>query len=101
MVDIFTQRRNVLVEGIRSIPMVKCNVPEATFYLMMDISATGMHSEEFAVALLQNQHVAVVPGITYGKSCDKYVRIAFTLDEDKIKEGVRRIAAFISHLQSL
>lgn len=101
MVTIFTQRRDVLVKGIRSIPVVKCNAPEATFYLMMDISATGMHSEEFAIALLQNQHVAVVPGITYGKSCDKYVRIAFTLDEDKIREGVRRIATFISHLQSL
>jgi aminotransferase len=70
--------------------------PQATFYLMVDISATGMFSEEFAISLLQEAHVAVVPGITYGNSCDKYVRIAFTLDEVKIQEGVRRIAKYMN-----
>ena len=44
--------------------------------------------------------MAVVPGVTYGKSCDKYVRIAFTLNEDKIEEGVRRIGEFVKGLKS-
>ena len=73
-------------------------MPEATFYLMLDISQTGMTSEQFALALLQEAHVAVVPGITYGQSCDKYVRIAFTIDEEKIKEGIRRIRNFVESL---
>lgn len=100
MVNIFTRRRNLLVDGISKAPLLRCKAPEATFYLMVDISATGMHSEEFAIALLQAQHVAVVPGIAYGKSCDKYVRIAFTIEEDKIREGVRRITEFMKTFEA-
>lgn len=98
MVNIFTERRNILVEGINKISKLSCDVPEATFYLMVDISKTKMKSEEFAIALLKAVHIAVVPGITYGKNCDNYVRIAFTLGIDKIQEGIRRIQNFIDQL---
>lgn len=98
MVKIFTSRRNTLVQGIQTLPLLRCTAPQATFYLMVDISATGYTSYDFAVALLKAQQVAVVPGVAYGKSCDKYIRIAFTLEEDKIKEGVRRIGEFIKSL---
>ena len=98
MVSTFLMRRNILVEGIKSIPLLDCNVPEATFYLMLDISKTGMKSESFAIELLKAVHVAVVPGIAYGQSCDNYVRLAFTIDEEQIKEGVERIRKFIKSL---
>lgn len=98
MVSTFTSRRNVLVDGIKSIPGLSCTIPQATFYLMVDISKTGMTSEQFAIDLLQNAHVAVVPGIAYGISCDKYVRIAFTLSEEKIKIGVERIRKYMQKI---
>lgn len=98
MVETFRRRRDMLVRGIQDIPGLSCNEPEATFYLMVDISQTGMRSEEFSLKLLQAAHVAVVPGVAYGNSCDKYVRIAFTLDEDKIAEGIRRISNFMQEL---
>ena len=98
MVETFRHRRDLLVKGIQSIPGLTCNAPEATFYLMVDISKTGMTSEQFALELLKAVHVALVPGITYGNSCDKYVRIAFTIEEDKIEEGIRRIRQFMTSL---
>lgn len=98
MVDIFTERRNVLYNGLKALPKIKCMLPEATFYMMVDISATGMSSLDFALALLKNARVAVVPGIAYGKSCDKYVRIAFTLDKSRIDEGAKRIESFVETL---
>lgn len=98
MVDIFRSRQNVLTEGIKSIERLSCVAPDATFYLMVNISKTGMRSEEFAFELLKKEHVALVPGITYGKCCDNYVRIAFTVEEDVIKEGVRRIKRFVERL---
>lgn len=98
MVDIFTERRNVLYNGLKALPKIKCMLPEATFYMMVDISATGMSSLDFALALLKNARVAVVPGIAYGKSCDKYVRIAFTLDKSRIDEGAKRIKSFVETL---
>lgn len=98
MVHIFTERRNELVSGIQQIPLLRTSAPEATFYLMVDISATGYKSEEFCIELLKAQQVACVPGKTYGASCDNYIRMAFTLDTGKIREGVRRIKTFIDSL---
>ena len=66
---------------------------------MVDISETGMRSEEFAIKLLEEEQVALVPGITYGQSCDYFVRIAFTLDEGKIHEGIKRISSFVNKLE--
>ena len=98
MVEVFRRRRNLLTEGIRSVAGLSCTPPEATFYLMVDIGSTGMSSEEFAFELLKKEHVALVPGITYGRCCDRYVRIAFTVEEDVILEGVRRIRNFVESL---
>lgn len=100
MADVFKRRRDTLVEEFSKIPIVKCIPPQATFYAMIDISKTNMRSEEFAYALLDAVHVAVVPGITYGRICDNYIRIAFTLDEEKIRVGVQRIGKFIESLRT-
>lgn len=98
MVRIFTERKECIVEGINSIDGLTCIEPDATFYLMVNISSTGMKSVDFAIALLKSQHVAVVPGVTYGKSCDDYIRIAFTHELDYLREGVNRIKTFIQSL---
>lgn len=98
MVAVFKRRRDILTAGINLIDKLSCTSPDATFYLMVDISATGMSSSEFAFKLLEHQHVALVPGVTYGKCCDKYVRIAFTIEENLIQEGLRRIKHFVDSL---
>ena len=91
-------RRNVLVEGINSIDKLSCKYPKGTFYAMVNIQKTGLKSEEFAYELLQSVQVAVVPGITYGEASEGYVRIAYTMHEDKIKEGLQRIKQFVDSL---
>lgn len=98
MVRIFAERRNILYQGLSQASKLKCRLPEATFYMMVDISETGMSSIDFCYSLLREVHVAVVPGITYGQSCDKFIRIAFTIDSGKIKEGVGRIVKFVDAL---
>ena len=98
MVEIFSNRRNVLFDELSKSTKLVCKAPEATFYMMVDISKTGMKSVDFCYALLRAAHVAVVPGVTYGKSCDDYIRIAFTLDTSLIREGARRIVAFVDSL---
>lgn len=100
MTTIFKKRRDALAEEFEKISGVICTAPPATFYAMVDICKTGMGSEEFAYGLLQSQHVAVVPGKTYGRLCDKYVRMAFTLDEKKIREGIRRFGKYIEEIMS-
>ena len=98
MVEIFTERRDVLYEGLSKSNKLKCEAPQATFYMMVDISGTGMKSVDFCYALLRSAHVAVVPGITYGQSCDNYIRLAFTIEIPQIVEGVKRIRDFVDSL---
>ena len=98
MVNIFTERRNVLFEGLSKIEKFSVKAPEATFYMMVDISKTAMDSIDFCYAMLRGAHVAAVPGVSYGQCCSHYIRIAFTLDVEKIKEGVRRITEFVNSL---
>ena len=91
----FKNRRDVFIEGINKIDKLSCRTPQGTFYAFVNIKKTGLSSVDFAYQLLEKKHVAVVPGITYGDCCEGYVRIAFTVDEDKIREGVKRIKEFI------
>ena len=98
MVGIFTERRNALFGGLSEIDKISVKAPEATFYMMVDISKTGMDSIDFCYALLRSVHVAAVPGVTYGQCCNHYIRMAFTLDIEKIKEGISRIKKFIETL---
>ena len=98
MVDVFTERRDLLYEGLKDLPRIKCQLPQATFYMMVDVSETGMDSIEFAYTLLEKAHVAVVPGIAYGECCKNFIRIAFTIDKERILEGTRRIAEFVRSL---
>ena len=91
----FKNRRDVFIDGINKIDKLSCRAPQGTFYAFVNIKKTGLSSVDFAYQLLEKKHVAVVPGITYGDCCEGYVRIAFTVDEDKIREGVKRIKEFI------
>ena len=94
----YEKRKNVLVEEIKKINKLSMREPEATFYAMINIKKTGLKSEEFAYKLLEKEHVAVVPGITYGECCEGFIRVAFTIDENKIREGIARINNFVESL---
>lgn len=98
MASVFSHRRDVLSAEMSKSRVLRAVVPDATFYMMVDIRRTGMKSVDFAYALLRNAHVAVVPGIAYGDICNDYVRIAFTLEEEKIVEGIRRMVKFTDAL---
>lgn len=96
--DVFSKRRDLMMSLLDQQSILHYIKPQATFYMMIDISKTGMKSEEFAYRLLEKVHVAVVPGKTYGEMCDDYVRLAFTMDEDTIVKGIRKIIDFVHSL---
>lgn len=92
---VFRKRRDVFMEEINKISKLSIQKCNATFYSFIDVSETGMDGERFAYELLEKEHVAVIPGIAFGKGYENYVRIAFTLDEEKIRIGINRLAEFI------
>lgn len=95
--DIFQKRREVLTRELSKIEELQFQAPQGTFYAFIDISKTGMSSKFFCFDLLEKQHVAVIPGVAFGETFDNYIRLAFTLNEDKIIEGISRIHEYIIH----
>ena len=91
MNSIYVARRDVLVDGLLSAGF-RVMKPSGTFYLWVK-TPDGLTSTEFASMLLEKAHVVVTPGEGYGRSGAGYVRMALTVDEDRLREVVRRISA--------
>ena len=89
--DASQRRRDIVVNMLRKYRAAAL-IPEGAFYALVDIHTTGRGSLEFARDLLVERNTAVVPGITFGPSCDRYVRIAFTIADDELREGLRGCA---------
>jgi aspartate/methionine/tyrosine aminotransferase len=90
----FRRRRDMVVEvlGARGLLPV---VPAGAFYALVDISRSGEGSLDFCKRLLTEKAVATVPGITFGPRSDRYVRIAFTINDADLRVGLERLAAHL------
>lgn len=95
ILDTFQRRKDVLFAELSKCPNITLKKPDATFYAFVDISQTRLTSETFAYELLKEEAVAVVPGKAYGNEYDGFIRIAFTVDEEILKEAVIRIKRFL------
>jgi aminotransferase len=77
--------------GIEALP------GSAAFYLFASIGRSGLTSTEFATRLLRDSGVCVVPGIAYGDSCDRHIRISVgTESEDRVARGIAAIGQLIA-----
>ncbi|HOO56699.1 MAG TPA: LL-diaminopimelate aminotransferase [bacterium] len=90
IVDTFRQRRDVMVEGLRSIGW-DVPSPKATFYLWLPVPE-GYSSMDFCSRLLEEAGVSVTPGVGFGAEGEGYFRIAYTRKIERLKEAVDRIS---------
>ena len=89
----FAERRQAMFDAINAIPGLSCAKPEGAFYVLPSIAKTGMTSLEFCDALLEEQQVALIPGIAFG--ADDYIRLSYATDMDTIKRGMERLDTFV------
>ncbi len=71
---------------------------DGAMYLMADIRATGLSGEEFALRLLDEEHIAVMPGESFGHAAAGHVRIAMTIDDARFLDAVERLIEFANTL---
>lgn len=98
MLKEYASRRKLLtdiVSGIEGLKTISC---EGSFYMFMDISSTGLSSEDFAMGMLARNRLAVIPGDAFGPTGSGFVRMAYTVGSDSLIEGGNRLKAFISSL---
>ncbi|MBW4513504.1 MAG: pyridoxal phosphate-dependent aminotransferase [Scytonematopsis contorta HA4267-MV1] len=89
----FAKRREVMYERLNAIPGLSCPKPDGAFYLLPDISKTGLKSLEFCDAFLQEHQVAVIPGIAFGS--DNTIRLSYATDMATIEKGMDRLEKFV------
>ena len=94
MLDKYDARRRFVVNAFRSMGL-DCFEPEGAFYLFPCIKSTGMTSDEFCEKLLQEKHVATVPGTAFGECGEGYVRVSYAYSVSHLKIALKRIAAFL------
>ncbi len=92
MVEEYRKRMFYAAERINQIPKLSvCSPPKGSFYLFMNIKETGLTSEEACELILKEAHVLMLPGNAFGKCGEGYVRIACTVNVDRLKEAFDRI----------
>lgn len=92
MVAEFKRRREVIVEGLNKIKGFTCKKPKGAFYAFPNITGTGMDSRKLGDHLLYNSGVAVLPGTSFGKFGEGYLRLSFANSVENIKKALDRIA---------
>ena len=91
MMEEFTLRRKLIVDGLRSLKGVECNIPGGTFFAFPNIKGTGMNSEEFTKKCLQEAEVAIIPGTAFGKFATDHVRFNFATSRENISKAIEKI----------
>jgi aminotransferase len=94
MVADYDRRRRLLVDGFNAIGL-RCFEPLGAFYAFPQITSTGLTSDEFSEALLQEESVAVVPGTAFGEAGEGHVRCCYATSEAELREALVRIERFV------
>ena len=96
--DVFATRRKMLLEGLHTIPGLKCNNPTGAFYVFVDIRSFGMSSYEFCNRLLDEAKVVWIPGSAFGECGEGFARVAYTCSEEHLQEAIVRVRDFCERL---
>lgn len=106
MVKKFEERRNLMIDRIKSITGLSIIRPEGAFYVMINLENylgksinenVISNSVDFSRELLEHEKVAVIPGSAFG--LDKYIRLSYATSEELILKGLDRIERFLNKLK--
>jgi aspartate aminotransferase len=106
MRDAFKRRRDLVLEGMKQIPGLKTNLPEGAFYVFPEVtdyfgkSHNGFKinsGTDLCAYLLEDAHVALVPGIAFGD--DNYIRFSYATSDERLKEALRRMKESLAKLK--
>jgi len=95
MLTEYDRRRRLLVAGLNRLGLATFE-PRGAFYAFPDIRASGMDDETFCQKLLEEEHVAVVPGNSFGPGGEGFARMCYATEYSKIEEALHRMEKFMN-----
>jgi arginine:pyruvate transaminase len=96
--DFCAARRDLLLAGLEGVAGIRCSVPDAGMFTLIDVRATGLTGNEFMHALYRAERVSVIDGAAFGAETRGFVRLCFATDEATLREAVVRIRRFAGTL---
>lgn len=96
MMEKFTKRRKLIVDGLNNIKGIECVLPGGGFYAFPKVIGTGMNGSEFTKKCLHEAGVAIVPGTAFGKTAVDHVRFSFAASQDNISKALEKIRKMLS-----
>ena len=96
MVDVFQERRDFLVEQINTIKNVKCLSPGGAFYIFPKIKKKNMSSKEVSNYLLEKKFVATVPGSSFGKNGEGFLRVSYASNKESLIKFINLLKEFMN-----
>ncbi len=94
MIKAFAARRELICSLLKNVPNLSFFEPQGAFYVMCNISKTGLNADKFAKKILEDKLLAVIPCTAFG--APDYVRLSYACSEANIKEAVKRLNEFCS-----
>jgi len=91
----YEKRRNVIVDGLNSLPGVSCQKPQGAFYVFPNITGLGKSSNEVANWILEEAGVALLPGTAFGAHGEGYLRLSYANSVENIEIAIERIRSIL------
>jgi aspartate/methionine/tyrosine aminotransferase len=95
MVEMYNQRRQVILAGLRDIGFSVPYEPTGAFYVFADARGFSHQSYPLAFDILEHAKVAVAPGIDFGPNGEGYLRFSYANSIENIREGLRRLKQYL------
>jgi aspartate/methionine/tyrosine aminotransferase len=93
---IFAARRRLMIDGLRALGFGVGFEPTGAFYILANARQFSGDSVSFAYEILDQCHVAVTPGVAFGRNAEGYLRFSYSASVERIEEGLRRLGAFLA-----
>jgi len=93
---IFAARRRIMIDCLRSIGLGVGFEPAGAFYILANARHVSADSLALAYDILEQSHVAVTPGVAFGRNAEGYLRFSYSASVERIREGLRRLGAFLA-----
>jgi arginine:pyruvate transaminase len=96
--DYCAARRDFLLAGLDGVRGLKCFVPDAGMFMLVDVRDTGLSGYDFMCELYKTERVSVLDGGAFGRETGGFVRVCFATDEALLRQAIVRIRRFVATL---
>lgn len=94
----YRRRRDIAVQAAGKSRSLSVVPPNGGMYVMLNVSGTGLSGDDFGARLLEEEHIAVMPGESFGAAAAGHVRIALTVPDEQLTDAMGRIAEFADRI---